>query len=155
MHLRCPKVQHFCRDTAASELKQYSFQKERCNRQKTKDLRYLHKEIKRRIAKRYLRICDIRRRLSGYNADLFLRTTNCNSDPAAQRLTMPSNGSTANALPQFQWSAVGGQKYKLTLAKLQPNQTQEDALNNSSQRMVLNLTSTSSNDRRRLHGCRR
>ena len=58
-------------------------------------------------------------------------------------LIMPSNGSTANSLPQFQWSAVGGQKYKLTLAKLKPNQTQEDALNNSSQRMVLNLTSTS------------
>lgn len=58
-------------------------------------------------------------------------------------LIMPANGSTSNALPQFQWSAVGGQKYKLTLAKLKPNQTQEDALNNSSQRMVLNLTSTS------------
>ncbi len=58
-------------------------------------------------------------------------------------LIMPANGSTSNSLPQFQWSAVGGQKFKLTLAKLKPNQTQEDALNNSSQRMVLNLTSTS------------
>ncbi|MBL7995072.1 hypothetical protein JNM05_06825 [bacterium] len=56
---------------------------------------------------------------------------------------MPANGSTVSSLPQFQWSAVGGQKFKLTLAKLKPNQTQEDALNNSSQRAIIELGSTS------------
>ena len=58
-------------------------------------------------------------------------------------LIMPSNGSTVSSLPQFQWSAVGGQKFKLTVAKLKPNQTQEDALNNSSQRAIIELGSTS------------
>ncbi len=58
-------------------------------------------------------------------------------------LIMPANGNTVNALPQFQWSAVGGQEFKLTIAKLKPGQTQEDALNNSSQRAVIALTSTS------------
>lgn len=58
-------------------------------------------------------------------------------------LIMPANGSTVSSLPQFQWSAVGGNKYKLTLAKLKPNQTQEDALNNSSQRAIIELGSTS------------
>ncbi|KAB2880847.1 hypothetical protein F9K33_03580 [bacterium] len=56
---------------------------------------------------------------------------------------MPANGSTVSSLPQFQWSAVGGQKFKLTIAKLKPNQTQEDALNNSSQRAIIELGSTS------------
>lgn len=58
-------------------------------------------------------------------------------------LIMPANGNTVNALPQFQWSAVGGQKFKLTIAKLKPGQTQEDALNNSSQRAILELNTTS------------
>lgn len=58
-------------------------------------------------------------------------------------LMAPGNGSTVNSLPQFQWSAVGGQRFKLTIAKLKPNQSQEDALNNSSQRAVIELNTTS------------
>lgn len=58
-------------------------------------------------------------------------------------LIMPSAGSSVSSLPQFQWSAVGGQKFKMVLAKLKPGQTQEDALNNSSQRVVLDISSTS------------
>jgi hypothetical protein len=59
-------------------------------------------------------------------------------------LIIPGNGSTTQSLPQFQWAATGGSKFVLTIAKLKVNQSQEDALGTSSQRVVFNINNVSS-----------
>jgi hypothetical protein len=56
---------------------------------------------------------------------------------------LPADGSESSALPQFQWAAVGGQRFRLTVAKLRPGQTGEDALNNSSQRFIVRVAGNS------------
>ncbi len=55
-------------------------------------------------------------------------------------LILPTNGGEVQSLPQFQWAATGGSKFILTIAKLKNNQTQEDALRTSSQRVVIRIT---------------
>lgn len=52
-------------------------------------------------------------------------------------IIIPSNGAASGNLPLFQWAAVGGNEFRLTFAKLRPNQSFEDALATSSQRVVL------------------
>lgn len=59
-------------------------------------------------------------------------------------LIIPANGSESSSLPLFQWAAVGGNEFILTVAKLKPNQSHEDALRTSSQRMVINFNNTTS-----------
>lgn len=59
-------------------------------------------------------------------------------------LIIPANNSETSSLPLFQWAAVGGNEFVLTVAKLKPNQSHEDALRTSSQRMVVNFNNTTS-----------
>lgn len=59
-------------------------------------------------------------------------------------IVVPSNGTQTGSLPLFQWSAVGGSKFRLTFAKLKPNQSYEDALATSSQRVVLEVRDVNS-----------
>lgn len=59
-------------------------------------------------------------------------------------LIVPANHSETSALPLFQWAAVGGTKFRLTVARLKPRQTEEDALNTSSQRLVIELNNLTS-----------
>jgi hypothetical protein len=59
-------------------------------------------------------------------------------------LIVPANHSETSALPLFQWAAVGGTKFRLTVARLKPRQTEEDALNTSSQRLVVELNNLTS-----------
>jgi len=54
-------------------------------------------------------------------------------------LILPTNGTETNSLPLFQWAAVGGHKFRLTVAKLKAQQTEEDALKTSSQRFIVGL----------------
>ncbi len=58
-------------------------------------------------------------------------------------LIVPAHNSETSNLPLFQWSATGGNRFILTIARLKPRQTEEDALNTSSQRLVLELSESS------------
>ena len=58
-------------------------------------------------------------------------------------LISPSEGSQASSLPQFQWTAIGGRKFRLNVAKLKSGQTAEEALANSSQRFRVVLSGNS------------
>ncbi len=59
-------------------------------------------------------------------------------------LIMPAKGEETSGLPFFQWAAVGGNKFQLTIARLKAGQTEEDALRTSSQRTIIELVNTRS-----------
>ncbi len=50
-------------------------------------------------------------------------------------LIVPAHNSESSSLPLFQWAGTGGSEFILTVARLKPRQTDEDALNTSSQRL--------------------
>ncbi len=57
-------------------------------------------------------------------------------------LIVPGNGSQVGPLPLFQWAAVGGNKFQLNFAKVRAEQSYEDALRTSSQRVLLEINGT-------------
>jgi len=58
-------------------------------------------------------------------------------------LIVPPHNSETSSLPLFQWAGTGGTQFVLTVARLKPRQTDEDALNTSSQRLVVEVMNQS------------
>ncbi len=59
-------------------------------------------------------------------------------------LILPANNAETSNLPFFQWAAVGGDKFLLSIAKVKPNQSYINALGTSSQRAIIELNNTRS-----------
>lgn len=59
-------------------------------------------------------------------------------------LITPANNSETSNLPFFQWAAVGGEQFILTLARVNAGQSFLNALNTSSQRAIIELSNTRS-----------